>query len=1298
MKKIKIAYITTHEIEVIPLLSAYKGLRRGNVQAMELYLRSGEDLKTEEELENLIKFSSQSHLIILNLHGGRKSLSRFDDIFPRLKDLGVPIHAQSSSEMDLELMNLSSVEADEYTIISKHINYGGKENFTNLFLHLANQFVDAKHEITPPERPPWQGIYHPQLNYIPTIQEYLNLRYDKNKPTVGLWIYQSFWQSENLNFVDRLIEEIERQDANVLPVFLYSLKDAELGTKGMDWVIENYFMMDGKPLVDVVISPLMFSFSMRPSKNSGIVLSTQKGSFASDDEDDNIISSGDGLKSPTCANEFQEPALKEDEKNKVMLEELGVPVIKAILTSNTLEGWKESFQGLNPIDVSMSVAMPEFDGILISVPVAARERTEIDPLTGARITRYIPIEERIQKIVKLSLNWARLRRVPNQNKRVAIILHNYPPRNDRIGTAFGLDTPVSVWNIMRDLKNEGYVIDHLPKDGQKLIEDMLDKVTNDRRWSSLEEMTEKAVDTVSLNQYMDWFEQLPQDVKGKMVDSWGPPPGELFSYQKKLIIPGILKGNVFLGIQPPRGFLEDSAAIYHSPDHPIPHHYYAYYRWIRDVFGAHVIMHVGKHGSLEWLPGKSVGLSESCFPDIAISDLPNVYPYIINDPGEGTQAKRRSYCCIVDHMVPVIQNADSYEELAELDVLIKDYHQASSEDPGKLPDLKNRIWSKVCEAKLNYDLDVDEKAAFSEFDEFLEKLHDYLYELADTQIRDGLHILGEPPRESRLNEFLTSLTRLNNGNVPSLRESLAQFLNYDYDYLLANRGKVLDKGKGKETGKTGGQIIEEIHSLSLLLMEQFQQENFSMDQIKSVQIDVLGKRDPSIEEVLAYVGSFLAPALEATTDELSSVLAACSGRYVLPGPSGAPTRGMADILPTGRNFYSVDPKTIPSTAAWKVGISMADALLDRYLEDEGQYPENIGIIIWGSPTMRTKGDDIAEILYLMGIRPLWETSSGRVEGLEPIPLEELGRPRIDVTLRISGLFRDAFSNIVELIDQAVEMAANLNEGQDENYLSKHVREDLESKLATGMDPERAKEEACYRIFGCRPGAYGAGVSDAIDSKNWKDEQDLAEIYVKWGGYAYGQKNYGITVPQEFKRRLSQLDLTVKNDDTREFDMLDGDDFYSYHGGMIATVKALKGELPKSYCGDSSDPNRVKTRSTFEETKHIFRARILNPKWIDGMKRHGYKGAADLSRMVDIAFGWDATAEVLEDWMYDSLAEKYALDEDMQEWLKEVNPYALQNIAERLLEAIERDMWDTTEDMKEELRSIYLEIDGMIEDQ
>ncbi|MGD9593910.1 MAG: cobaltochelatase subunit CobN [Methanothrix sp.] len=1257
-KKVKIAYVTTQEAsDVFPLISALKELIRQHGEVAEVAVRSGEDLKDVDQWEEFEHFARSCHIAIFNLHGGKKSLSSFDELVQSLQDSSVSIYAQSASnEPEIELMKLSTVDDAIYRKVSQYLDYGGRKNFYSLILYLANYFIGSNYEFSEPARPIWEGIYHPDFDHVPTLKEYLQSKCVAGRPTVGLWFYQSLWQAGNTLFIDRLIEEIERQGANVIPVFLHAAKDVERGTKGAEWVVENLFMKDGRPIIDVLISTLMFSLSIKPWEGSD---------------------TGEG----------QEVARSEE----WFIKRLNVPVLKAIVTYNTLAEWNESLQGCSPMDISMGIAMPEFDGMLITVPVAARERTDIDPLTGARVIRFEPLPERTNKIVRLSLNWAKLRHIPNSQKKVAIIFHNYPPRDDRIGTAFGLDSPVSVLNIMKAMDDAGYTIERMPENGQALIEDVKSRLTLDRRWRSPEELAKRAIDSVTEGDYKDWFEQLPVAVQEKMTSAWGEAPGKLFVHKKNLIIPGVINGNIFIGLQPPRGFLEDPAAIYHSPDHPIPHHYYAYYRWIRDVFRADLVMHIGKHGSLEWLPGKSVGLSDSCFPDIAISDLPNIYPYIINNPGEGTQAKRRSYCCIIDHLVPVMHNADAYDEMAELEVMLADYYQAASEDQSKLPTQKKMIWEKVCEAKLDHDLEVEEEEAFSDFDKFLEKLHEYLHEMADTQIRDGLHILGEPPEGSRLDEFLVALTRLANGQVPSLRQSLAEAMGYDYDYLLDNRGKIVSGSK------TCGQVIDDLNSLALRLVSGLHEQGFAVGTIPELVEEILGKRNPKIEKVLDYIATTLAPNIDATVDELSAILCASDGGFVSPGPSGAPTRGMADILPTGRNFYSVDPQAIPSQAAWKVGVAQADALLERYLEDEGCYPESLGMVIWGSPTMRTKGDDIAEVLCLMGVRPVWEERSGRVTGIELIPIEELQRPRIDVMLRISGFFRDAFPNIVHLVDRAVELVAEQKEPPEQNFLAKHVSADISEKTAAGIDGEQAKTLACYRIFGCRPGAYGAGVSDAIDSKNWKDEKDLAEIYVKWGGYAYGRKNFGATVPDEFRRRLSRLDLTVKNEDTREYDMLDGDDFYSYHGGMIAAVKALKGELPRSYCGDSSDPDRVKTRSTVEETKHIFRARILNPKWIESMKRHGYKGAGDISRMVDIAFGWDATAEVLEDWMYEELANKYALDKDMQEWLKKVNPHALQNIAERLLEAVERGMWQATEEMKEELRDVYLDIEGWIED-
>ncbi|MCW4016909.1 MAG: cobaltochelatase subunit CobN, partial [Candidatus Bathyarchaeota archaeon] len=491
---------------------------------------------------------------------------------------------------------------------------------------------------------------------------------------------------------------------------------------------------------------------------------------------------------------------------------------------------------------------------------------------------------------------------------------------------------------------------------------------------------------------------------------------------------GILNGNVFLGLQPSRGPLGDDSESYHSPDLSLSHHYYGYYRWIRDVFKADVIIHVGTHGSLEWLPGKSVGLSASCFPDSVISDLPNVYPYVITNPGEGTQAKRRSYCCIVDYLIPVMHNADSYEETAELEVQLQDYYHAKLADKEKLSILQKVIWETVVAGKLDQDLEVTQETAFADFDEFLETLHAYLHDLADAQLRDGLHTLGQPPTDERLEEFLVTLTRLSNGLTPSLRQSLAELKGYDYEDLLANKGKLCSDGK------TNGDIIKEMNNIALDLMKQFNAKGFEEKQIDEIIQQVVGCKSSKVKECLEYVANFLVPSLKKTTDELGNVMSAFEGGYVPPGPSGSITRGMADILPTGKNFYSIDPRAVPSPASWRVGIALAEGLLERYLKEEGSYPESVGTILWATDTMKTKGDDLAEILYLMGVKPVWEESSGRVVGVEAISLEQLKRPRIDVTVRISGLFRDTFPNIVHLLDDAVALVAGLDEGSDKNFV------------------------------------------------------------------------------------------------------------------------------------------------------------------------------------------------------------------------------------------------------------------------
>ena len=799
----------------------------------------------------------------------------------------------------------------------------------------------------------------------------------------------------------------------------------------------------------------------------------------------------------------------------------------------------------------------------------------------------------------------------------------------------------------------------------------------------------------------------PEQVRQELQDSWGDPPGQVYRTGNSLAIAGLgPRQRIFVGLQPPRGFGENPISVYHSPDLTPTHHYIAYYRWIRDVFEADALVHVGKHGTLEWLPGKGIGLSAACYPEVALQDLPLFYPFIINNPGEGTQAKRRTHATIIDHLIPPMTTADSYGDIAKLEQLMDEHYQCQTLDPAKLPMLESQIWEMVQQAELHRDLGVEDQP--DDFGEFMLEIDGYLCEIKDVQIKDGLHTLGEPPTEEQLVGLLSALTRLDISGIPSLRRAIAEALGLDYAALLDDPGRAVNgnmpavlRDLDTETPlRSAGDVVERLELLCRSAYERLQVGGFNRDAVPAIVSELLGRSDAATEMVLGYVSDFIYPSLMRTSDEIGNLLRGLEGRFVPPGPSGAPTRGMANVLPTGRNFYSVDPKTLPSPVAWEVGKDLGDALLDKYLQEEDSYPEMVGVVVWGTSAMRTHGDDIAQIMYLLGVRPVWQAESRRVSGIELIPLEELGRPRIDVTVRISGFFRDAFPNLIYLLDQSVELAASLDEPPEQNFVVKHLREDLEQRQVE-EGPEDGSQEShsgsLYRIFGSKPGTYGAGILPVLDERNWESVHDLAEVYTAWGGYAYTQRDFGVSARPEFRQRFSQIVVAAKNQDNREHDVFDSDDYMQYHGGMIATVRALTGRNPRQFFGDSSDPSRSRVRDLQDEARRVFRSRVVNPKWMESMKRHGYKGAFELAATVDYMFGYDATAQVIEDWMYENVTEEYILNEDMQQFFRQSNPWAMRGIIERLLEAIQRGMWENPPpEILDKLRELYLELETDLE--
>ena len=735
-------------------------------------------------------------------------------------------------------------------------------------------------------------------------------------------------------------------------------------------------------------------------------------------------------------------------------------------------------------------------------------------------------------------------------------------------------------------------------------------------------------------------------------------------------MPAIHFGNVTVGIQPARGYHIDPSATYHDPALVPPHGYLAFYAWLRAR--VHAVVHMGKHGNLEWLPGKALALSAACYPEAALGALPHVYPFIVNDPGEGTQAKRRAQAVIVDHLTPPLTRAESYGPLSDLERLVDEYYEASGVDPRRLRVLRDDILELVARLGLDRDCGI---AAGEDAGEALTKLDAYLCELKEMQIRDGLHVFGRSPRGDQLHDLLVALVRLprgeDRGGSASIIRAIALDLGLDgFDPLDCNLGE-------RWTGPRPP-ALEDVHDLQTTT---WRSAGDTVERLEALARTLVGGDFRCPEQwtrtraVLAEVDERIRPAVQRCgAAEIRGVLTALDGRFLEPGPSGAPTRGRPEVLPTGRNFYSVDTRTVPTPVAWRLGWKSAALLVERHRQEHGEWPRRMALSAWGTSNMRTGGDDIAQAFALMGVRPKWEPSSGRVTGFEILPLDLLDRPRVDVTLRVSGFFRDAFPAQIALFDAAVRAVARLEEPLRDNPLAAAYRGDVARLAAAGTPRPEAERRAGYRIFGSRPGSYGAGLQALIDERGWREEADLARAWILWGGYAYGAGSEGAAEHALFERRLGGVEAVVHNQDNREHDLLDSDDYYQFEGGMSAAVHHLSGKRPTVWHNDHSRPESPKVRRLEEEIARVVRARVVNPKWIRGVMRHGYKGAFEMAATVDYLFAFAATARAVGDHHFDAVFEAYLEDGEVRSFLEENNPAALREIAERLNEAIERRLW------------------------
>ncbi len=1191
-------------------------------------LHLGHDHSVEHYVRDVI---GHAKLVVVRLLGGRGYWPfGTDEIARTCADKAIPVaFLPGDDQPDVELAALSTVPPDAQHRLWQYGVQGGPENALE-FLRFAADLTGHETEWREP-RPLvraglyWPGLENPDLKAIRA--QWKAQVTPAAAPVAAVVFYRALFQAGNLKVIDALIDGLAKAGMNALPVFVASLKDPVAAA-----VLEEV-LQDAPP--DVILNATGFSVSV-----PGV----------------------DRTPGPFDAAPGEDRA--------------GPVVLQVVFSGGNIEDWREGKRGLGPRDIAMNVALPEVDGRVFTRAVSFKGLKRRDPLTETDIVEYEPVADRIGFVCEMAANWARLRRKPAARRRIALVLANYPNRDGRIGNGVGLDTPAATVNVLRALEKDGVRVEGIPADGAALIERLLAGPTNDFKALPDRDVTE----TVSMADYLIFLGGLPRAVQQAVRDRWGAPeedpffcpgfsPGEADGGH--FAVPSFRLGNVAVCLQPARGYHLDPKESYHDPDLVPPHNYLAFHAWLRGPFKADAVCHMGKHGNLEWLPGKAVALSAECYPEAALGPLPNVYPFIVNDPGEGTQAKRRTGAVIVDHLTPPLTRAESYGPLRNLEQLVDEYYEAQDVDPRRLHVLNHEIRELCQQTGLDKDCGISDGDAETQA---ITKLDNYLCELKEMQIRDGLHVFGQSPEGQLLTDLLVALVRIprigtgDEAESRSLHRAMCSDLGLDFDPLDCELGAPWEGPKPdalaellpSEPWRTIGDTVERLEALASLL--------------------VSGERKPdgdwkAAKAVLKEIEKTIRPAVAASGEaEIKGLLTGLGGAFVEPGPSGAPTRGRPEVLPTGKNFYSIDTRTVPTPAAWTLGWKSAGLLVERYKQDHGVWPKTMALSCWGTSNMRTGGDDIAQGLALLGVQPQWDTQSRRVTGFEIMPVSVLGRPRVDVMLRVSGFFRDAFPGLIDLFDSAVRQVAALDESPSDNPLAQRVADEAQRLIGEGLDRDEAELRAGFRVFGSKPGTYGAGLQALIDERGWETDEDLARAYVAWGGYAYGAGTEGRAAHGLFETRLRHVEAVLHNQDNREHDLLDSDDYYQFEGGMTVAVRSLSGEQPAVYHNDHSRPERPRVQTLEEEIARVVRARVVNPKWIAGVMRHGYKGAFEMAATVDYLFAFAATAKCVRDHHFDAVFDAYIADEDVRAFLDQHNPEALKEMSERLIEAQDRGLW------------------------
>ncbi len=1097
--------------------------------------------------------------------------------------------------------------ARNYSLLMEYYQNPSVENYYAMFLLLLKEYGKLKIDVEIPEPKvlPPMGIQNLDTKEIfENLNDYLKQYPKRDQSLIGILFYGGYHYDQSLPAAKLLAKKLESMGYGVIPVFSSDLR--------YYLAIEKFLFKDERPVIEALADLLWFRLAGGP--------------------------------------------IGGDHKLTLnVLRRLNVPILHGVhLSSKTVEEWLESGGGVPPIEIITTMILPELDGRNEPIVTHAPKRSLIE---GVRLEEYAAIEDRVEKMARRLAKWVGLRKKPNNEKKIAIILYNYPPGEENLGKASYLNVFESLAGLLNAMGERGYDVS-FSKDGKKLKDLLLSSgIVNSGEWGLKPEAMEK-LPKASKADYEEWLQRVPENDVKRLLQNWGEPPGQIMSHGDSMLIPGLSLGKVFIGVQPSRGVHKDPSKIYHDRDLPPHHQYVAFYKWLKQVFKADAIIHFGTHGTLEFLPGKEAGLSEECFPDVLIDDLPNIYIYHAVNNSESSIAKRRSYAVIVNHASPPFTVSKAYGEFSEIEQLIRQYFDTAQygEEGAHL------MREKIMEKATKYDLG-----------QTVEEIYDKINEYKRSLMPKGLHVLGSKLPPGEMVDYLTFLARYDRGRIKSLHRIIVEAQGLSHDEILTA------PYKSAQSGKSYGEILSESEETVKEIVEQYIFKGESLE--KCVEDLNLKLNIDEVRVALAYLKDVYRRIL--CSEEINAVLSTLDGNYISPGPGGDLIRS-PEVFPTGRNMYQLDPTNIPTEIASERGVKIAEEYVEKFLKRHGRYPNVVSVVLWAFETMKTGGESLATIFRLLGVKPVWK--SLYIRELEIIPLSELSRPRIDVVVTICGIFRDTFYNIVELLDRAFRIVADLDEPLEKNYVRMNV---MKASKEHG-------EASTFRIFGPPEGRYATSLTSMIEASAWENETNLVQAYMESMKFAYGERGRSIESKDLLNFMLSHVDVVSQIRDTVEYEITDLDHYYEFLGGLTKSVERVKGDKPLILLADTTR-ERLKVEDASDAVKRGVITRIINPKWLDSMIEHGHIGSAKIADRVEYLLGIAATIGSVKDWMWSKVAQSTIFDKERMERIQRENPWALRKIMGRLLEANERGYWCATAEELQKLKQAYLQLEGLLEE-